>query len=208
MLLLCFLFPFPLKTPLKVLPPLQSRHVSFSFLPSHPGQKGVLRRELKTQITFTKKIHLSGFTSAELGAWQAPPWPQFWQGDGGDPSREGSHNPFQHVFQLRPKQGAAWCPALPGACAREASASGQAQPSFWAPSCPRRRGTKPAGLSSCGETALKTSIGGTGRHRSPWPLPLDSVSRGPAGIAVGTCSYQLPASAPLLLHPACPLQIV
>lgn len=104
-------------------------------------------------------------------------------------------------FQLRPKQGAAGFPALPSARARDAAASGQGPQSFGAPSCPRRRGAKPAGLSGCGDTALKTS---TWWHREaslPWPLSLDSMSRGPAGIAAGTHSYQPTVAAPLFLHP-------
>lgn len=45
MLLLCFLFPFPLKTPLNMLLPLQSPHVSFSSSPQpsqgKSGAKGI-----------------------------------------------------------------------------------------------------------------------------------------------------------------------
>lgn len=39
-------------------------------------------REFKTQITFAKKIHLSGFGSAELSAWQAPHGDSFGKGTG------------------------------------------------------------------------------------------------------------------------------
>lgn len=143
-MMLFFLFPFPLKTPLNTLLPLQSRRVCFPLFPSQRGQKVLLRRKFEAQATFTEKIHLSGLGSAELGAWHS-----FGKGRGEIlPTRAQIILPDAYS-QLQPEQGAVRCPALPGASTREASPSG----TFWAPSCPRR-GAEPVGLSSSRENAL------------------------------------------------------
>lgn len=148
-MMLFFLFPFPLKTPLNMLLPLQSRRVHFPLFPSQRGQKVLLRRKLEARATFAEKTHLSGPGSAELSAWQAVPWPQFGKGSGESLPTEAQIILPDAYFQLQPEQGAVRCPALPGASTREAGPSG----TFWALSCPRR-GAEPAGLSSRGETAL------------------------------------------------------
>lgn len=147
----------PSESPWNMQPPLQSTHVSFSTSPRPPLGTSGAKKGIQDPNYFTKKIHLSGSASAKLSAWQARPWPQSWQRDGVIPPTESQVILSNTYSQVLPKLSTARCPVLPGACAGDAGASGQALQCFQTQTCPGR-GAEPTKTSSYRETALETSM--------------------------------------------------
>lgn len=112
---------------------------------------------------------------------------------GGDPSHEGSDNPFPHVFtatartRCRPMPSTAGCLRQRHRCPWPGTAVCQDT------KLPRERSE------ASGETALKLLMWWRREASLPWPRPLDSMSP-----AHAVTSRQLRL---LFLPPACPLQI-